>query len=206
MRLPALLIALSIFLIFCKDNQRLAPLTKPHRPKSDKYDSLLQSLSKYYVLHIASAGRHRADLIKSFNKTAQEVSKDSIEYHSAVKAFYVSDTSILSYLLSFRGSNNYCSFLGSPHPYSSNIPEWGQNCTEERGAAVLIYDYLAYNAGTLPPILPKEIDMVINRYNLPVLAAWIKSNAGPLKEMREKFLRDSAYFQKQVKRDRFHRQ
>ena len=201
MRSLILLPALVIFILIACNSRRhkssfLTPVNSQNKAYAG-YDEIIRSFSKNYVLIVARArGEFRRDRLAIFGKTEEQLARDSMEYQNAVTKFYNADTSILSYLLTYKlAGNPWCNWIATQDPFSSIIPRWRFGFSESKGAAILMYDYLSYVPSTRPPIAPADMETIAERYTITLFESWLKENAGlPLNELRQRFRNDSSYF------------
>lgn len=113
---------------------------------SDKYDAILEGLSKNYVL---LSYEMEKDLYMEYFKLSEEKHLiDLKEYNKAVSAFYDANKDILNYLFTYeKDTSKICRWIKTKNPYSSNIGE-SDLLTNAEGALILIDNYLT-NSSTI---------------------------------------------------------
>lgn len=122
-----------------------------------KFSNILNGLSNSYILNFNSY--NKKDFLKFYDKSLKDYKKDSINYYSAKDAFFKCDSSIISFLQTFKNDTSQCTWIFEINPYSSGLQPWEFAFNKEQGALVLIHDYLKCYDGNIKTITTSSSDI-----------------------------------------------
>jgi hypothetical protein len=159
----------------------------------DSREQILSSLKKNYVIHINEYEKN--DLLRFYNKSYSDFLNDSIEYFKAVDSFFMSDSSILEYLIKrYENDTTRCYWVFSRSPHSSTAESWDMKFTKKEGVVVLFYDYLVHHNDKLRFITtsPSSVKDIITNISITDLKNWLNekiNNGSNISELANEFKR-----------------
>ena len=184
-------ILLALVSIHCSNNK-----IQKNAKKNEKYDSILNNLSKNYIVVIESTElMYRDDLFKYYKIDNKQFLSDSIKFHQGLKAFGLSDIGLVQYLLMDTVPNKLSmQMIFERHPFQSSIKAWDSSQNMYLIKKVLIHDYFE---GRELNYLKREIeiDKINDFFDLNKFKVWfLKNDAKDLSIIRYQFNKEFPWF------------
>lgn len=159
-------------------------------PPDPAFERILEGMSYNYVLHISENYNHKTELLAFYKKSDSAFVRDSTLYHQSVREFFNSGPAILNYLAAhYTGDKTRCPWIYSVDPFSSRIDPLALIFTKEKGAVVLIHDYILQSGSDEPKIsaTSEKVQGITGRIGLSEVRDWLDKNANlaPVERQRK---------------------